>query len=110
MIFLWNARNEQHIEKHDVSKPEAEYIIRHASRPYPREMGDGKYKVWGQTQNGRLLQVIYVLRRVDEVGILELPPHIMALAGADEMFRYVIHARELSVTERQQLRRQRGKR
>ena len=79
------------------------------ARPYPRAAGDGKWKVWGRTKDGRLLQVIYILRDIDKVGIHELPPHIMMLAAPDQTVHYVIHARDLTDSERQQFRRKRGK-
>lgn len=55
----------------------------HARRPYPKIIGDGKWLVIGQTALGRYLQVIYVDDDDD----------------ADTV--YVIHARELTDTEKQ---------
>src|SRR5665213_2886056 len=67
MLFSWDDWNIDHIAKHNVKPSEAEYIVRHAASPFPREMGDEKYKVWGQTADGRYLQVVLVYRSDDEV-------------------------------------------
>jgi hypothetical protein len=50
-----------------------------------RHEGDGKYRVWGQSEEGRYLQAIYV----------SSPPGVI----------YVIHARELDDDEKRRLRR-----
>lgn len=60
-MFVWVSANVQHIGKHDVSTDEAEYIVRHAQMPWPEETGDAKLRVWGQTADGRYLQVVYFL-------------------------------------------------
>lgn len=108
MFFIWNPRNRTHIAKHGVEKDEAEYVVRHASPPFPRAVGEGKYKVWGAMEAGRLLQVVYALRDIEEIGFHELPAHIMMLASHDEKFRHVIHARDLSESEKRRFRRRRG--
>jgi hypothetical protein len=43
----WNAWNEEHIRRHNVSPQEAEVVIRQARRPYPLYQGDGKWLVRG---------------------------------------------------------------
>jgi hypothetical protein len=55
MIFAWDDWNERHIAEHDVAREEAEAVIRRATRPFPREVGDDKHLVWGATPTGRLL-------------------------------------------------------
>jgi hypothetical protein len=58
--FRWNAHNADHVGRHGVAPVEAEYVIRRARAPFPRAIGDGKYLVRGQTENGDYLQVIFI--------------------------------------------------
>lgn len=85
MEFRWNAWNASHVSKHGVSPLEAEWVVNHARPPYPAYAGEGKWRVRGQTQEGRFLQVVFVVDP-DETG-------------------YVIHARPLTDRERSLLRR-----
>ena len=80
MDFRWNGRNIDHIGEHGVSPEEAEQIIRMARSPYPRDIGDEKYRVCGRGRGGRPLQVIYL---ADDDGTI-----------------YVIHARSLTNKEK----------
>lgn len=83
--FRWNDRNVEHIAEHGVIPQEAEYVVEHPGRGFPRLEADAKFRVWGQTRAGRYLQVIYVFS----------PPEVI----------YVIHARDLSDSEKRRLRR-----
>ena len=83
--YRWNDANVEHIERHGVSPEEAEYFIDDASHQFPRAIGDGKFLVWGKTEDGHYLQVIFIYS----------PPG----------FVYVIHARPLTKGERKQFRR-----
>ena len=85
MDFRWNEWNVEHISKHGVRPDEAELVIRHAKRPFPRYHGDDKWLVWGRGQGERFLQVIYVLDDEDSV--------------------FVIHARPLTEKEKRSYRR-----
>jgi uncharacterized protein len=80
MRFRWNDWNIWHIEKHGVTPSEAEFIVRFARQPYPKNVEDEKRMVKGQTQDGRYLQVIYILDSMD--------------------CYYVIHARDLTQAEK----------
>ena len=73
--FRWNEWNEDHIASHGVLYAEAQYVVEHPARGFPRYDGNGKYRVWGQTVVGRYLQVLYLFS----------PPGVV----------YVIHARDL---------------
>jgi uncharacterized DUF497 family protein len=86
--FRWNQWNERHIGEHGIEPNEAEYVVKHPARGYPRRIGDEKTLVLGQTDVGRYLEVIFVFD----------PPGV----------KYVIHARELTDAEKRRLRR--GKR
>jgi uncharacterized DUF497 family protein len=83
--FRWNEWNVDHIAEHGVDPEQAEYVVKHASRPYPEYRGDDKWVVLGQTTNGWYLQVIYILDPDDTI--------------------YVIHARPLTDKEKRRLRR-----
>ena len=85
--FRWNEWNVEHIARHGVSREEAEYVVDHAARPFPRHHGDGKFLVRGQSEEGRWLQVVYVFDPRDVI--------------------YVIHARPLKETEKRATRRSR---
>ena len=83
--FRWNDWNLQHATAHGISVSEAEYVANSARAPFPDACGDDKWRVWGPTSSGRLVQVIYV---VDD----------------DDTF-YIIHARPLNEREKKRLRR-----
>lgn len=83
--FRWNQWNVQHIASHGVEPQEAQYVVEHPARGFPRNEGDGKYRVWGRTSHGRYLQVIYIFSPRDTV--------------------YIIHSRDLTVLEKRRLRR-----
>ena len=83
--FRRNDWNVDHIGDHGVSPEEAEYVVDGARAPYPEQIGDGKWRVRGQTASGRYIQVIFVF-----------DPDNTA---------FVIHARGLSDQEKRQLRR-----
>lgn len=85
MKFRWNDWNTGHAGDHGVEPHEAEFVIRHARAPFPEERGDDKWRVWGQSADGRFLQVVFVL-------------------DPDETI-FVIHARPLTDKEKKRLRR-----
>lgn len=87
MEFRWNQWNQDHIAEHGVQREEAEYVVRNAAAPYPEERGDDKWRVWGQTESGRYLQVVFVVDPEEDI--------------------YVIHARPLTAREKKRYRRRR---
>jgi uncharacterized DUF497 family protein len=60
-VFRWNDWNREKLEKHGVSKAEAERIVNRARRPYPQHEGGGKWRVIGRGQGDRPIQVFYVV-------------------------------------------------
>jgi hypothetical protein len=82
--FRWNEWNLAHVAEHGVEGLEAEFVVNRARKPWPEFIGNGKWRVWGPTEVGRLLQVIYVL-------------------DADRAV-YVIHARELNRSDKRRYR------
>ena len=87
MDFRWNEWNIEHVARHGVTPEAAEEVVQAATSPYPRRIADDKLLVvWGASQQGELLQVIFVL---DGDGSI-----------------YVLHARPLTERERRRSRRQ----
>lgn len=98
MIFAWDDMNRGHLAKHHVNPEESEEVLASAGQPYPMELGDDKLVVWGQTDHGRYLQVIYVLKRPEEVDYESLSIQDwmeIELGGVTEIVR-IIHAMELT--------------
>jgi len=85
MEFRWNASNVEHIGKHSIEPAEAEFVVRHARRPYPEKRENEKFYVAGRTAAGVYIQVVF---------IVDPPPVI-----------YVIHARRLNDREKRIYRR-----
>jgi uncharacterized protein len=83
--FRWNANNVDHIAEHGITPDEAEFVVRMTSVPFPEEVGDGKFRVCGQSIGGAYLQVIFIYS-----------PHNVI---------YVVHARPLNDREKRRFRR-----
>jgi uncharacterized DUF497 family protein len=104
--FHWDDWNKDHIAKHSVTEAEAEFVVRRAKPPYPRKIGGGKFLVWGPTEHRRVLQVIFVHRKAEAI-----PYERLTLRQAAELeessgeLAYIIHARDLTETEKAQFRR-----
>jgi hypothetical protein len=111
MLFAWDDTNCEHIAKHEVDPEEAEEVVRGASRPFPRAMGDDKFMVWGTTHVGRYLQVIYVYKRPEDVDFESLSLADWAELEAESVARVirVIHAIELTDDKRRKYRKLRRK-
>jgi uncharacterized DUF497 family protein len=88
--FRWIEWNLAKIASHGVAQEEAEYVVEQAKPPYPEYREDEKLLVWGATQSGRRLQVVFLLDPDDAV--------------------FVIHARPLTNREKRRLGRRRRKR
>lgn len=99
----------EHIAKHAVEPEEAESVVSGAAVPFPQLIEDEKYVVWGPTETGRLLQVIFVLKTPAEVAYesLAVEDWLAVEAGeVDEIVR-VIHAMALTPRMKRQLRKRR---
>lgn len=104
--FYWDDWNRDHITKHSVAIAEAEFVVRQARPPYPRNSGDGKWTVRGTTTAGRALQVIFVKRSVADVDYNELAlEQIEELQDSSVPFVYIVHARDLTDHEKSKHRR-----
>ena len=96
MLFAWDDSNIEHIAKHGVTPTEAEHVVSHARDPWPAQKGDDRLVVWGGTDVGRLLQVIFVLRHADEVEFESLTIDEWADLNDDDEVIYVVHAMDLT--------------
>jgi hypothetical protein len=85
--FRWERWNVDHIGEHGISPEQAEYLINRAGRGFPRYIGDGKFLVQGQDQNGMWMQAIFTMSPAD--------------------MAFVIHARPLTDPDKHCLRRKR---
>jgi len=101
--------NRDHIAKHRVTPAEASFVVENAAPPFPQEVGDGKRRVWGATVTGRLLQVIYVLKKQGDVAFDSVDARDWSVlqAAPDVKIARVIHAMELTPDMKRQLRRRR---
>jgi hypothetical protein len=111
VIPYWIPKNLMHIAEHDVEPYEAMYVIDHARPPYPRKTGNEKFLVWGQTEGGRYLQVVFIYPDDDEIDIGYLEPEDrLAFLADEDVVVYVVHARDLTNNEKRAFRRLRGNR
>ncbi len=83
--FRWNDWNIDHIAEHNVTVDEAEYLMEHPAPGYPEYIGNGRYRVRGQSPQGRYLQAVFIFSPAAVV--------------------YVIHARDLTERKKHKLRR-----
>jgi len=96
--FIWDDANLEHAQKHDLAIEDIEYVVNHASRPWPMPHGGGKFIVRGQTESGHYVQVIYVLES-DAATIDYTQVDLVDLADVADAI-YVIHARPLEENEK----------
>jgi hypothetical protein len=71
-VFAWDEWNSQHVTKHDCNSADASYIVEHAEPPFPREIGDDKFLIWGQNTDGRYLQVVFAFKLPEELEFTSL--------------------------------------
>jgi uncharacterized DUF497 family protein len=100
--FIWTDRNVAHIAKHGVTTGDAEYVVLSARPPFPREHGDDKWIVRGQTQSGQYVQVIFVFEADAHFDYAEID---LTTYTPDDDNIYVIHARPLETDEIRNVRR-----
>ena len=109
MVFSWDATNREHIARHGVTPEEAEDVVRNAENPFPQTIEDDKFVVWGATESGRYLQVIYVLKSPGEVSYESLAVEDWMGIEAGEVAEVirVIHAMDLTSRMKRLLRKRR---
>ena len=111
VIFAWDDWNSEHVQKHGSNRSDAQYVIEHASDPFPREVGGGKYLVWGQTSTGAYLEVIFTFRSPDEIPFesLSLLEWSAFIDYAARVAVYVLHSMPMKKKQLRQYRRIRSK-
>jgi hypothetical protein len=109
MVFSWDDANRGHIARHAVTPEEAEDVVRNAKSPFPQTVEGDKLVVWGATESGRYLQVIYVLKTPDEVSYesLAVEDWMGVEAGDVVVVVRVIHAMDLTPRMKRSLRKRR---
>ena len=104
--FRWDSWNLNHISEHRVKPSEAQYVVEQARAPFPKAAGNEKWLVWGQTLEGRFLQVIYVFDSDEDYDYESMTWQDMLELSADNAPRkYIIHARDLTAREKSRYRR-----
>jgi hypothetical protein len=82
-------------------------VVEKAQRTSVQIVGEGKRRVSGQTQAGRWLQVIYVLKEPSEVGFAAVSP--LDWSVLEDMpfakITRVIHAMEMTSSMKRRMRR-----
>jgi uncharacterized DUF497 family protein len=63
--FDWDEQNEQHLGRHGISRSEAEDVLlgNHILLEFQVEGGDERWIAVGATRNGRVLEIVFALRR-----------------------------------------------
>jgi hypothetical protein len=106
IVFAWDDWNREHVTKHGCTAMDAKFVVDHAAGPFPQEIGDDKFVIWGQNESGRHLQVVLAFKIPAELEFnqLELLDWGMMIDYVGTIAVYVIHAMPLT---RDQLRRYR---
>ena len=108
MIFCWDSWNREHVASHSVSRDDAVFVIRHAGPPFPEPVGGGKYRVWGVSGGGRLVQVVFAFRSPELMEYDEMTyDDIVNLESGAGPYIYIVHARCLTLSEKRSLRKRR---
>lgn len=93
LFFLRNETLDEHAGRHGIRREDAEYVVRNAEPPYPQDIGDGKFRVWGRTSAGEYVQVIFAIKDVADIDYDQLTlPMLAAISEEDSLFIVIIHA------------------
>jgi uncharacterized DUF497 family protein len=94
MIFSYDDWNRQHVSKHGVQRADAEYVVEHATPPYPQRIEGGKLIVYGPDRAGRILEVVFAFRSAEDVDFdsLDLLQLEELSQKANAITTYIIHA------------------
>jgi len=96
VIFAWDEWNIDHISRHGVTPAEAEFVVVRARAPWPEQKGEDNLLVWGPTDVGWLLQIIFVLRAPDQVQFDSLTIDQWADLDESDRIIYIVHGMELT--------------
>jgi uncharacterized DUF497 family protein len=110
VIPQWDDDNVAHIAEHGVFPHEAEYVVKHASPPFPEAVGDDKFIVWGRTHDGSHLQVGFIYLPDERVDISRLKAWEVLDFQTGAKVLYVFHAMPMSEGQKRQYRKLKGRR
>ena len=107
MLFVYDDWNREHVTKHGVMLHDAKFVIDNARPPYPKKIEEGKFIVYGKDRHGRMLEVVFALKRAEEIGhnSLDFLQAEELTQRANTVGVYIIHA--MPVAKRKQPRRRR---
>jgi hypothetical protein len=111
LVFAWDDWNKEHVTKHGSNAGDAKFVIEHAKEPFPREIGDGKYLVWGQTASGSYLEVIFAFKAPENLNFrdLDLMDWSAILDYPGTVAIYICHAMLMTPKQLRKYRRIRNK-
>jgi hypothetical protein len=94
LVYARDDWNKNHITKHGSNESDAKYVIEHSEPPFPREIGNDKLLVWGQTKTREYLEVVFAFKLPDDLEFtsLEFLDWISALDYQGTVAIYIIHA------------------
>lgn len=105
LFFLRSDVLEEHASRHGVAREDAEYIVRNAEQPFPEDIGDGKFRVWGRSRSGDYLQVVFAMKELEEIELDQLTlPMLAAIWDDDALFVVIIHAMRMTDEMKRQYR------
>ena len=92
-----------------VSEHRGEHHSERHPRQIQRDVGDDKHMVWGATESGRQLQVIFVYKSAEDVDYesREFDQLVTLIDGGEIPIVRVIHAMDLTDRMKRQFRRRR---
>jgi hypothetical protein len=73
--FRWIEWNVDKVEKHGCTPQEAEQVVNHPARGFPRRSGE-KYHVHGRGQGSRWVQVAYLIDPDGTIFVIHAMPLI----------------------------------
>jgi hypothetical protein len=105
-VFAWDSWSKEHVKKHGSSARDAKYVVNHAREPFPREIGDDKYLVWGQTAAGGYLQVVFAFKLPEDLSFqdLDLLDWATVIDYPGTVSIYICHAMPMIEKQIRQLR------
>jgi hypothetical protein len=105
-VFAWDDWNREHVTKHGSNAADAKYVVERAEAPFPRELGDGKYLVWGTTPSGDHLQVVFAFKVPKSLAFadLELLDWGTMIDDPATVSIYICHAMPMTEKQRRQYR------
>jgi uncharacterized DUF497 family protein len=106
IVFAWDDWNREHVKKHGATEGDATHVIEHVREPFPRQIGEDKYLVWGQNAQARHLQVVFAFKLPEELEFTSLTfLDWSALIDYDSTVAiYVIHCMPLTARQLRQYR------